>query len=273
MTDGQSASLSWNKAPIWGLRPDWYYCQTVADLLMWGTLSLWREDGSVVYSCCWLLPVQWFSGPRPAGLVTIIFCLKFETSFIITSYLYDSQGYSVLLVFCFWLYLSVWLHSRHRLHVFSSPICMGIPFSIIPMLQAQLSKEKKGDVLLGCLGRTTLRRGQCDMWIHCIDSELLEHVSTVMNVLRGVNVLPGNVNGHFLHNGWVGAVHVMRFPLQRLGKLLFLQQWRCCVHDNGEMNCLTRCLVFCMPSRYKTECILEGTVEEQRNSRRPKYRS
>jgi hypothetical protein len=24
--DGQSDSLSWNKAPIWGLRPDFYYC-------------------------------------------------------------------------------------------------------------------------------------------------------------------------------------------------------------------------------------------------------
>jgi hypothetical protein len=33
-SDGQSASLSWNKAPIWG-----YYYQTVAGLLMWGTLS------------------------------------------------------------------------------------------------------------------------------------------------------------------------------------------------------------------------------------------
>jgi hypothetical protein len=38
-TDGQSASLSWRKAPIWGLRPDFYYCPTVADLLMWGALS------------------------------------------------------------------------------------------------------------------------------------------------------------------------------------------------------------------------------------------
>jgi hypothetical protein len=38
-TDGQSASLSWNKAPIWVLRPDFYYCQTVAGLLMWGALS------------------------------------------------------------------------------------------------------------------------------------------------------------------------------------------------------------------------------------------
>jgi hypothetical protein len=38
-TDGQSASLSWNKAPIWGLRPDIYYCQIVAGLLIWGALS------------------------------------------------------------------------------------------------------------------------------------------------------------------------------------------------------------------------------------------
>jgi hypothetical protein len=38
-TDGQSASLSWNKAPIWGLRPDLCYCQTVAGLLIWGALS------------------------------------------------------------------------------------------------------------------------------------------------------------------------------------------------------------------------------------------
>jgi hypothetical protein len=27
MTEGQSASLSWNKAPIWGLRPDLDYSQ------------------------------------------------------------------------------------------------------------------------------------------------------------------------------------------------------------------------------------------------------
>jgi hypothetical protein len=32
-TDDQSASLSWNKAPIWGLRPDFHYCQTIAGLL------------------------------------------------------------------------------------------------------------------------------------------------------------------------------------------------------------------------------------------------
>jgi hypothetical protein len=38
-TGGLSASLSWNKAPIWGLRPDLYYCQTLAGLLKWGALS------------------------------------------------------------------------------------------------------------------------------------------------------------------------------------------------------------------------------------------
>jgi hypothetical protein len=38
-TDGQSASLSWNKAPIWGLRPDIYYSLTLSVLFLWGALS------------------------------------------------------------------------------------------------------------------------------------------------------------------------------------------------------------------------------------------
>jgi hypothetical protein len=38
-TDGQSASLSWCQAHIWGLRPDFYYFQTIEGLLMWGALS------------------------------------------------------------------------------------------------------------------------------------------------------------------------------------------------------------------------------------------
>jgi hypothetical protein len=38
-THGQSTSLSWCQDPIWGLRPDFYYCQTVAGLLMWGVFS------------------------------------------------------------------------------------------------------------------------------------------------------------------------------------------------------------------------------------------
>jgi hypothetical protein len=36
---GQSASLSWNKTPICVSRPDLYYRQTGASLLMWGALS------------------------------------------------------------------------------------------------------------------------------------------------------------------------------------------------------------------------------------------
>jgi hypothetical protein len=38
-TDDQSASLSWNKAPLWGLRLDFHYCQTIAGLLIWGALG------------------------------------------------------------------------------------------------------------------------------------------------------------------------------------------------------------------------------------------
>jgi hypothetical protein len=53
-TDGHSASLSWNKASIWGLRPDFCYCQTVAGVLMWGALSDERTG----------LPFTTAAGPR-----------------------------------------------------------------------------------------------------------------------------------------------------------------------------------------------------------------
>jgi hypothetical protein len=53
-TDSQSASLSWNKLHIWGLRPDFYYCQTIAGLLMWGVLSDERTGLSFTI----------FAGPR-----------------------------------------------------------------------------------------------------------------------------------------------------------------------------------------------------------------
>jgi hypothetical protein len=63
-TDGQSASLSWNKAPIWGLWPDFYYCLTTAVFYM--GRPLWREDGSVFYN------VQ-------CTTYNIFYCLRFET--------------------------------------------------------------------------------------------------------------------------------------------------------------------------------------------------
>jgi hypothetical protein len=33
-----------------------------------------------VYNCCWSSPAQSFSGPSPAGLMTIFYCLRFGTS-------------------------------------------------------------------------------------------------------------------------------------------------------------------------------------------------
>jgi hypothetical protein len=75
-TDGQSASLSWNNAHIWGLRPDLYCCQTVAGFVHVGR-SFWREDGSVVYKCCWSSPAQSFSDSSC--------CLRFETSIFVAS--------------------------------------------------------------------------------------------------------------------------------------------------------------------------------------------
>jgi hypothetical protein len=53
-TDVQLANLSWNKAPIWGLRPDFYYFQKIAGLLMWGALSDERTG----------LPYTISAGPR-----------------------------------------------------------------------------------------------------------------------------------------------------------------------------------------------------------------
>jgi hypothetical protein len=47
---------------------------------------LWWEDGSVVYNCCWPSLVQSFSGPNPMELVTIFYCLRFETSLFVASY-------------------------------------------------------------------------------------------------------------------------------------------------------------------------------------------
>jgi hypothetical protein len=50
-----------------------------------------REDGSVVYNCCWPSPAQSFSGPSPMGLATIFYCLRFKASLFVASY--DSQSY------------------------------------------------------------------------------------------------------------------------------------------------------------------------------------
>jgi hypothetical protein len=61
-TEGQSASLSWNKAPIWGLRPDFYYYLTIA-VSLYGAPSLTR--GRVCLLQC--------------TIYNIFYCLRFET--------------------------------------------------------------------------------------------------------------------------------------------------------------------------------------------------
>jgi hypothetical protein len=41
--------------------------------------SLWRENGSAVYGCCWSSPAQSYLWPSPVGFVTIFYSLRFET--------------------------------------------------------------------------------------------------------------------------------------------------------------------------------------------------
>jgi hypothetical protein len=72
-TDGQSTSPPWCQANIWGPRPDFCYCQTVAGLLLWGTLSDERMG----------VPFTITSGPRQRshtrGTHMTFYCLGFET--------------------------------------------------------------------------------------------------------------------------------------------------------------------------------------------------
>jgi hypothetical protein len=86
-TDGQSVSLSWNKAHIWGLRPDFVRQLRVC----WcGALSL--TSGRVCRLQLLLALASGFiSVPSPVGLVTVFYCLRFEASLSVASW--DSQGY------------------------------------------------------------------------------------------------------------------------------------------------------------------------------------
>jgi hypothetical protein len=44
-----------------------------------GYSPLSREDGSLVYNCCWSSPAQSFSSPNLAWLITTYHCLRFDT--------------------------------------------------------------------------------------------------------------------------------------------------------------------------------------------------
>jgi hypothetical protein len=71
--DSQSASVSWNKAPIWGIRPYFYYCQTVAGLLLWGAFSDERTGLSFTVAAG---PRQRTEYKSPCLTVLLLFCFS-----------------------------------------------------------------------------------------------------------------------------------------------------------------------------------------------------
>jgi hypothetical protein len=76
MTNGQSASLSWCRAPIWSPWPEYCFLCDICRFLDVGH-PLWREDGSVIYlyNCFWDLQKLLLSGPSPTELTTILYGL------------------------------------------------------------------------------------------------------------------------------------------------------------------------------------------------------
>jgi hypothetical protein len=68
-TDGQTASLSWCRAPIWSPWPDFCFLSDNCGFLdVWH--PLWWEDGFVIYlyNCFWSLPEQSLLGRSPSEL-------------------------------------------------------------------------------------------------------------------------------------------------------------------------------------------------------------
>jgi hypothetical protein len=70
-------SSSWWQAP-WDPRSVFFSKLTLAVIVLMQR-PLWRKDGSVVYNCYLPSLAQSFSGPIPAGLLTIFYCLILET--------------------------------------------------------------------------------------------------------------------------------------------------------------------------------------------------
>jgi hypothetical protein len=88
-TDGQSASLSWWEAPIWGLGPNFYYCQTVADLFMWGALS--DERTGLPFTIAAGLASAVILGSEYRGTRDHIYCKKSQCQSHIAT---DGQSFS-----------------------------------------------------------------------------------------------------------------------------------------------------------------------------------
>jgi hypothetical protein len=75
-------SLRPGDMPPWDSQPAFFFFNWTLAVIVLMLYLLWREDGSVVYSCCLFSPAQSFLGQSPAGLMTTFYCLRFKTSSI-----------------------------------------------------------------------------------------------------------------------------------------------------------------------------------------------
>jgi hypothetical protein len=163
MTDGPSASLSSNKAPIWG-KTRFLLLSDSCGFVDLGR-SLWRKDGSVVHTWCWPSPAQLISGPSPLGLATIFYCLRFENSLFVASY--DSQGYGGGI--------------RPRLHTGASRIHECTAFYNFYATGIEVTMSKRSSVLLCCHGNAfvTIRcRGN-----KCLPSRCLAKITSAYVII------------------------------------------------------------------------------------------
>jgi hypothetical protein len=99
-TDGQSTTLSWCQAAMWDTQRSFFFfhlklCLDSCEFLIMGR-PLWREDESVIYSCCWALPEQFVSGPYNSSSKSVSrpVCLRARLSFFL---FYRENAFLILL--------------------------------------------------------------------------------------------------------------------------------------------------------------------------------
>jgi hypothetical protein len=79
---------------------------------------LLREDVAVFCICCWPLPAQFFSCPCTLGLSTILYTLRFESSFYVASYDSQARGGGIRLCLHTIMTASIWLTCK----LFADPL-------------------------------------------------------------------------------------------------------------------------------------------------------